>query len=231
MSGHLISVQSDIIWWDLLVILRSYANEPTDQAITLIGPKGVCTRTSSGIPFSLNTFNEDKDLVGRTFSVHQILILGEKDVAYILQAWTGLDPHQLMGSTINSPENGIFTVSGLEISLMRNYKIATYKSHTLSSTRFPYKYTMQMDKRTADVDFLEDAEVASPKPRFLKIHHCCLCKGPRPQSGCCVTRTCCTDRCKRGTLFCKAPEIQDASFRTLSSTQLALLQTRLSHSY
>ena len=26
----------------------------------------------------------------------------------MLQAWTGLDPHQLVGSKINSPENAIF---------------------------------------------------------------------------------------------------------------------------
>jgi hypothetical protein len=66
----------------------------------------------------------------------------------MLQAWTGLDPHQLIGSNINSPENAIF-MNDLDHNQfgdfffyfdkdeVRNYYIAVSGFHTVPSIQIP----------------------------------------------------------------------------------------------
>ena len=63
------------------------------------------------IPFSLNNFNE-KDLVSLIILVVHLLIFLEKKTATytwdMLHSWTGIGITNLVGTQINSPENGIY---------------------------------------------------------------------------------------------------------------------------
>jgi len=79
-----------------------------------VPPSKTSTKAAHIIPFSLNKFNEDKDLVSRIFFVYLTLILLERKILHLGYA-SSLDRprppagwQQLVGSNINSPDDGIF---------------------------------------------------------------------------------------------------------------------------
>jgi hypothetical protein len=93
----------------------------------------------------------------------------------MLRSWTGIDISGLVGSQINSPENGIY-MNDVDHSQFGSFLFYFDK---VEDSDIPHKYKVQMARsdyllangeETADVEFLANTGVALPNPQFLKVH-------------------------------------------------------------
>jgi hypothetical protein len=111
----------------------------------------------------------------------------------MLHSWTGIDISGLVGSQINSPENGIY-MNDVDHSQFGSFLFYFDKVEDLSDRCFPFTvpsttstkckcstdYLLANGEETADVEFLANTEVPPPNPQ-LPQGSCRFCKGSRSQ--------------------------------------------------